>query len=163
MKVNINLELDTLNENDQIVLENILGGISITKGENKADEKVVVKRAKRSTKKDKQEPAPEPDVAPEQEVGQTPAAAPVAPLEPEPEIEVEPEVEAPEPQVTESPEVRIDALRNSCANKVRTMARKQQREEIVKLFTKLGIQKVSTATDAQIVSLAEELKDVAEE
>ena len=86
---------------------------------------------------------------------------PVVEAKAEPEVTVSAdEVEVPDKEVkaTVDPQISVDELRAKCAGKVKEMAQAQRREDIVRIFKSLGIEKVSTATDAQIVSLADVLE-----
>lgn len=78
--------------------------------------------------------------------------------EPVVEAKAEPEVPDKEVKATVDPEISVDELRAKCAGKVKELAQAQRREDIVRIFKSLGIEKVSTATDAQIVSLADVLE-----
>lgn len=86
---------------------------------------------------------------------------PVVEAKAEPEVTVNTdEVEVPDKEVkaTVDPQISVDELRAKCAGKVKELAQAQRREDIVRIFKSLGIEKVSTATDAQIVSLADVLE-----
>lgn len=114
------------------------------KGEEAPTNTVKVKRAKAAKKAtQKEEPVVE------------------AKAEPEPEVTVSTdEVDVPDKEVkaTVDPQISVDELRAKCAGKVKELAQAQRREDIVRIFKSLGIEKVSTATDAQIVSLADVLE-----
>lgn len=89
------------------------------------------------------------------------AEEPVVEVKAEPEVTVSAdEVEVPDKEVkaTVDPQISVDELRAKCAGKVKELAQAQRREDIVRIFKSLGIEKVSTATDAQIVSLADVLE-----
>lgn len=86
---------------------------------------------------------------------------PVVEAKAEPEVTVSTdEVDVPDKEVkaTVDPQISVDELRAKCAGKVKELAQAQRREDIVRIFKSLGIEKVSTATDAQIVSLADVLE-----
>lgn len=145
----INISIDTEKDTEILGVLNALvtNAFPVVAQQLKSEEApttntVKVKRAK-ATKKatQKEEPAVE------------------AKAEPEVTVSAD-EVEVPDKEVkaTVDPQISVDELRAKCAGKVKEMAQAQRREDIVRIFKSLGIEKVSTATDAQIVSLADVLE-----
>lgn len=144
----INISIDTEKDTEILGILNALATNAFPavsqqlKGEEAPTNTVKVKRAKATKKATQKE-------------------EPVVEAKAEPEVTVSTdEVEVPDKEVkaTVDPQISVDELRAKCAGKVKEMAQAQRREDIVRIFKSLGIEKVSTATDAQIVSLADTLE-----
>lgn len=144
----INISIDTEKDTEILGILNALATNAFPavsqqlKGEEAPTNTVKVKRAKATKKATQKE-------------------EPVVEAKAEPEVTVSTnEVEVPDKEVkaTVDPQISVDELRAKCAGKVKELAQAQRREDIVRIFKSLGIEKVSTATDAQIVSLADVLE-----
>lgn len=146
--MNINISIDTEKDTEILGILNALATNAFPvvaqqlKSEEAPANTVKVKRAKATKKATQKE-------------------EPVVEAKAEPEVTVSTdEVEVPDKEVkaTVDPQISVDELRAKCAGKVKELAQAQRREDIVRIFKSLGIEKVSTATDAQIVSLADVLE-----